>query len=150
MKEEKQMPPSEVLWHQYDAFNYPEAEDIARKHCKQGNSKWPSFTVEEWERGLRQARRHGKEQMDLNLATRLLTEAQSIIRPTRNQGDEAENTPHSERADVIRYAHGLLPAIDEANQELNLSDRNELMRYVCDATGIPNLQSLRSYMTIMR
>ena len=144
-EEEKQMSPFEVLWRQYDAFNYPKAEDIAKRHCKQGNPKWPTYTPEEWQQGIDQAKRRAKE-MDLDTATRMLTEPQSLIRPVKKK----ENNATKEKTEIVRYEDGLLSAIDKANQEFNLNERNELMRHVCDASGIPNLQSLRSYMRIMR
>lgn len=137
----------EILWNQYDAFNYPTAEDMHKRHLQKGNPQWPTATVEEWEAALRKAQRRAKE-MDLKTATRLLVEPQRIyhITPTK----ERDEKPKRDDDGFTDYPNGLLVAIDHANKDFNLVLRNILMRHICDKSGIPNLNTLRSFIETQR
>ena len=125
--------PADILWQQYDAFNYPKAEDIIKRHCREGNHNWQSFPVEEWQKGIEKAKRRAKE-MDLNTATRLLQEPQTIYT------DGVLN----------EYEDGLLVAIDNAQHLNNINHRNLIMRHICERCNIPNLQTLRSFIDTQR
>ena len=144
-KKTDQMEPADVLWYQYDAFNYPKAEDIAKRHCKKGNPNWPSFTVEEWKAGIEKAKRRAKE-IDFDIATRLLHEPQRI----HHEKLHKENNRRNDDDGYTDYPDGLMAEIDKANKDFNLNHRNIIMRYICDRSGIPNLQTLRSFIDTQR